>query len=471
LEGFPRLLSGNKNTKGENHPTKKTPLILAFVPIVVLAGMIIFLLSPYGQSLINIGIPLPQVTIEKVEFHDNQILAYIRNTGPMEVIISQADVNDRIQPAAIEPSNRITRLGEAKVMIPFPWIPGTPYEIGITTSDGTRFSKSIEAAALAPTPNANQALLFTSLGVYVGVIPVMIGLIWYPYIRRISVGKYSFFLSLTAGLLVFLGIDALLEVNEIVNENLAAVFNGQALSVLVTISSFIVLLYTSERLTQRAIEKAVLNKNNHSLASSSSVEELVKKPDKSATEKQEGEIYNKSAKVFSSSTQEVQIQMQRYQQLLKPLTISMMIAIGIGLHNFGEGLAIGAAILLGELALSTFLIVGFTLHNTTEGLAIVAPIAKIERSRRTMIRRLVMMGMIAGVPTIAGTWIGGFLYSPIAAVIFLSVGAGAIFQVVYSLISWISHHQKSGPSSSLSGHVIAGFITGLLIMYLTGLLV
>jgi zinc transporter ZupT len=389
----------------------------------------------------------------------------------MEVVVSQADVNDRIQSAAIEPSSKIPRLGEAKVVIPFPWIPGTPYEIGITTSDGTRFSKSVEAAALAPSPDANQALLFTSLGVYVGVIPVMIGLMWYPYIRRISVGKYSFFLSLTAGLLVFLGIDALLEVNEIVNQNLAAVFNGQALSVLVTISSFVILLYTSERLTQRAIERAVLNKNSHPLISSSA-KELVKKPEKSFTEKQEGEIYSKSAKVSSTSTQEVQIQMQRYQQLLKPLTISMMIAIGIGLHNFGEGLAIGAAMLLGEVALSTFLIVGFTLHNTTEGLAIVAPIAKIERSRRMMIRRLVMMGLIAGVPTIAGTWIGGFLYSPIAAVIFLSVGAGAIFQVVYSLISWISHHQKSGPSSSfLSGHVIAGFIAGLLIMYFTGLLV
>ena len=463
------MLGENKNTMGENHPTKKTPLILAFVPIVVLAGMIIFLLSPYGQSLINTGIPLPQVTIEKVEFHDNQILVSIRNTGPLEVVVSQADVNDRIQSAAIEPSSMIPRLAEAKVMIPFPWIPGTPYEIGITTSDGTRFSKSVEAAALAPSPDANQALLFTSLGVYVGVIPVMIGLMWYPYIRRISIGKYSFFLSLTAGLLVFLGIDALLEVNEIVNQNLAAVFNGQALSVLVTISSFIVLLYASERLTQRAIEKAVLNKNNHSLASSSSAEELGKS-EKSSTGRQGGEIYNKSAKT-SSSTQEVQIQLQRYQQLLKPLTISMMIAIGIGLHNFGEGLAIGAAMLLGEVALSTFLIVGFTLHNTTEGLAIVAPIAKIERSRRMMIRRLVMMGLIAGVPTIAGTWIGGFLYSPIAAVIFLSVGAGAIFQVVYSLVSWISHHQKSGQSSSLSGHVIGGFITGLLIMYLTGLLV
>jgi zinc transporter, ZIP family len=469
------MLNEDKNITDGNHRTKNSSLILAFVPIVVLAAMIIFLLNPYGQSLINTGIPLPQVTIEKIEFHENQILVTMRNTGPMEILVSQADVNDRIQPAAIEPSNEIPRLGEAKVTIPFPWTAGTPYEIGITTSDGTRFSKSVEAAALAPSPNANQALLFTSLGVYVGVIPVLIGLMWYPYIRRISIGKYSFFLSLTAGLLVFLGIDALLEVNEIVNENLAAVFNGQALSILVTISSFAILLYTSERLTQRAIEKSVLNKNNnnnHSL-SSPSVEELEKKLGKSTSEKLEAEIYSKSAKISSSSTQEVRMQMQRYQQLLKPLTISMMIAIGIGLHNFGEGLAIGAAILLGEVALSTFLIVGFTLHNTTEGLAIVAPIAKIERKRSMIIRRLVIMGLIAGVPTIAGTWIGGFLYSPIAAVIFLSVGAGAIFQVVYSLISWISHHQKSGSSStsSLSGHVIAGFIIGLLIMYLTGLLV
>lgn len=462
------MLNEDKETTAENKSTK-TPLILAFVPIIVLAGMIIFLLSPYGQSLINTGIPLPQITIEKVEFHDNQILAYIRNTGPLETVVSQADVNDRIQPAAIDPSDRLPRLGEARVMIPFPWIPGTPYEIGITTSDGTRFSKSVEAAALAPSPDASQALLFTSLGVYVGVIPVMIGLMWYPYIRRISVNKYSFFLSLTAGLLVFLGIDALLEVNEIVTQNLAAVFNGQALSVLVTISSFIVLLYTSERLTQRAIERAVLNKD-HSFSSSTSFTKGVAKLEKSSPEKQETEIYSKSAKV-SSSTQNVQIQLQKYQQLLKPLTISMMIAIGIGLHNFGEGLAIGAAMVLGEVALSTFLIVGFTLHNTTEGLAIVAPIAKTERGRRMMIRRLVTMGLIAGVPTIAGTWIGGFLYSPIAAVLFLSVGAGAIFQVVYSLISWISQHQKPKSASSLSGYVVAGFIAGLLIMYLTGLLV
>jgi zinc transporter ZupT len=448
--------------------SQKTSMILAFIPIVVLAGMLIFLLSPYGQSLINAGTPLPQVTIEKIEFHDNQILASIRNTGPLEIVVSQADVNDRIQSAAIEPSSRIPRLAEAKVTIPFPWIPGTPYELGITTSDGTRFSKSIEAATMSPRPDANQALLFTSLGIYVGVIPIMIGLLWYPYIRRISIAKYSFFLSLTAGLLVFLGIDALLEVNEIVIGNLASVFNGQALSVLVTISSFVVLLYTSERLTQRAIEKSIVSKG-HTLPSSSYVG-ASSKQEKPSTENQEGGIYSESAKV-SSSTREVQIQLQKYQQLLKPLTISMMIAIGIGLHNFGEGLAIGAAMLLGEVALSTFLIVGFTLHNTTEGLAIVAPIAKTEAKRSMMIRRLIMMGLIAGVPTIAGTWIGGFLYSPLAAVVFLSVGAGAIFQVVYSLITWISHHQKPESPPSISAPVVAGFITGLLIMYFTGLLI
>lgn len=442
--------------------------LLALVPIVILSAMIIFLLSPSGKSLLNTGIPLPEVTIEKIEFHNGQIVAFIRNTGPNEIDVSQADVNDRIQSAAIEPSSKIPRLNEAAVIIPFLWNSGEPYEIGITTSDGTRFSKTVEAAALAPTPNPEQALLFASLGIYVGVIPVMIGLLWYPYIRRLSVGKYGFFLSLTAGLLTFLGIDALLEGNEIVTENLAGAFNGQLLIILVAIASFLILMYTSERLTQRALEKSILSKNSNLSSSSSSSTISSRYEDKrmSRTHKEEIETIKSSA-----TSQELQIEVQKYKQLLRPLTISMMIAIGIGLHNFGEGLAIGAAMVLGEIALSTFLIVGFTLHNTTEGLAIVAPIAKSGRSRSTMIKRLVVMGLIAGTPTIVGTWIGGFLYSPLAAVIFLSVGAGAIFQVVYSLALWISNHQKPRTTSYFSGSVIAGFITGLLIMYLTGLFI
>lgn len=455
-----------KDKSTGNRFIRSRSVLLALVPIVILSAMIIFLLGPYGQSLLNTGIPLPEVTIEKIEFHNGQIVAFIRNTGPTEIDVSQADVNDRIQSAAIEPSSKIPRLNEAAVIIPFLWNPGEPYEIGITTSDGTRFSKTVEAAALAPTPNPEQALLFASLGIYVGVIPVMIGLLWYPYIRRLSVGKYGFFLSLTAGLLTFLGIDALLEGNEIVTENLAGAFNGQLLIILVTIASFLILMYTSERLTQRALEKSILSKNSNLSSSSSTISSRYEDKMMPRTHKEEIETIKSSA-----PSQELQVEVQKYRQLLRPLTISMMIAIGIGLHNFGEGLAIGAAMVLGEIALSTFLIVGFTLHNTTEGLAIVAPIAKSGRSRNTMIKRLVVMGLIAGTPTIVGTWIGGFLYSPLAAVIFLSVGAGAIFQVVYSLALWISNHQKPRSTSYFSGSVIAGFITGLLIMYLTGLFV
>ena len=326
------------------------------------------------------------------------------------------------------------RLTEAQVIIPFPWNPAEPYEVGITTSDGVRFSKNVEAAAQVLTPNVEQVLLFAIIGTYVGIIPIMIGLLWYPFIRRLNTNKYNFFLSLTAGLLVFLGIDAVLESNEIISENIAAIFNGQVLIVMVVIVSFLVLLYASETLTQRAAKKSVsANYSTSSLSSSAS-----------------------------------KTSQQQQQELIKPLAISLMIAIGIGLHNFGEGLAISAAVLLGKAALGTFLIVGFTLHNTTEGLAIVAPIAK---SGQVKIRKLIVMGFIAGAPTIAGAWIGGFVYSPLAAIIFLSVGAGAIFQVVYSIVSWISHTSSHNRKTLINTSTIAGFVIGMLIMYTTGLLI
>jgi zinc transporter ZupT len=141
-----------------------------------------------------------------------------------------------------------------------------------------------------------------------------------------------------------------------------------------------------------------------------------------------------------------------------------MIAVGIGLHNLGEGLAIGAAVAIGALALSKFLVIGFAMHNTTEGLAIVAPIAR-ERAR---IKHLLAMGLIAGAPTIAGTWIGGFTYMPVASIVFLAVGAGAIFQVVYSIFNWMKREKRGEITAPLN---IAGFIVGIAIMYLTGLLV
>ena len=261
--------------------------------------------------------------------------------------------------------------------------------------------------------------------------------------------KYKFFLSLTAGLLVFLGIDALVESNEIVAENIAGAFNGQVLIAMITIISFLTLLYVSEKLVERAKMKSNTNNSSKSNLQLSS-----------------------SSKTTTMGSQKQQQQKQQQQQLAKSFAIAMMIAIGIGLHNFGEGLAIGAAVLLGEVALSTFLIVGFTLHNTTEGLAIVAPMAK--SGGKVRIQKLIVMGLIAGVPTIVGAWIGGFLYSPIAAIIFLAIGAGAIFQVVLSITSWISSTNTTNESrrrAMLSTPMIIGFTVGMLIMYVTSLMI
>lgn len=434
---------------------RKRIVAAAFIPFIVLAVMIFLLFSPTFQTFINSGIPLPDVAIEKIEFRENpsQIVAFIRNAGPTEITIAQADVNDRIHAAAIEPGKTLSRLSDAKVIIPFFWNPAEPYEVGITTDDGTRFSKTIEAAALAPNPDSGQIIFFAVIGIYVGIIPVMIGLLWYPFIRSMSRNKYNFFLSLTAGLLVFLGIDALIESNELATDNVSSIFSGQMLIVIVTTISFIGLLYASEKLTQRAIKKSM------STAAAETTSTYIP--------------YSNSTATGSTQTKS-QIDQRETQELERPLAISLMIAIGIGLHNFGEGLAIGAAVLLGEIALSTFLIIGFTLHNTTEGLAIVAPLAK---SRRLMLRRLVLMGMIAGAPTIAGAWIGGFLYSPIATIIFLSIGAGAIFQVVYSIGSWVLRpvdnidNNQNKKIVKVNLFTIAGFAIGMVIMYVTGLLV
>ncbi|HEX6281713.1 MAG TPA: divalent cation transporter [Nitrososphaera sp.] len=416
---------------------------IALVPLAVLAAMIVFIFGP-GQQFLGAGTPLPEISIERIEFQGGgNIIAFIRNTGPIDVTVAQADVNDRILPAAIEPSKELPRLAEAKVIIPFPWNEGEPYEVGVTSSDGTRFSKSVNAAALAPAPDIEQAAFFGLIGTYVGVIPVLAGLLWLPFIKRLSLQKYRFFLSLTAGLLVFLGIDALVEGSEIATESVAGVFNGQILIVLVTILSFLALMYASSKLGERSKGRTAEEVDKLSAYDS---------------------IHTNQAKTLDQQQQQ-----HHHHLVVKPVAIAFMISIGIGLHNFGEGLAIGASVVLGEIALSTFLIVGFMIHNTTEGLAIVSPLAKTKVRR--MVGKMIIMGLIAGVPTIFGTWIGGFVYSPVAAIIFLSIGAGAIFQVVFLIYQGMAKAEAEKSKIMSDASIIAGFAAGMLIMYVTGLMI
>jgi zinc transporter ZupT len=148
------------------------------------------------------------------------------------------------------------------------------------------------------------------------------------------------------------------------------------------------------------------------------------------------------------------------------VALATLVAVGIGLHNLGEGLAIGTSFAFGELTLGTFLIVGFMIHNVTEGLGIAAPVAEARDARPSVVR-LGALALIAGAPAILGAWIGGYASNDVLAVVFFAAAAGAALEVVVEVGRFVA---RRAPGGLMSAHVVGGFLAGIVVMYVTGVL-
>ena len=397
-----------RDTSGTLSPTLRR-WAMALGPLVLLALLVAAFWIVDPTALFRAGFPaVEDLTIERVTLSSEPVGMTVRlvNGGADPVTIAQVMVDDAYWNHEIGPARTLSRLERASIWIPYPWVDGEAHEIVLITNTGVTFGTEVEVAVETPRPDGRFLGIFARLGIYVGVIPVGLGLLWYPFLRRLGRRWMNFFLSLTAGLLIFLGVDAVEEALKSASL-VPDAFQGVGLIVIGLIASMMVLVAVGQKTRSAGRDK--------------------------------GEAHGR-------------------------LVLAYMIAVGIGLHNLGEGLAIGAAYALGEIALGAFLVIGFTIHNTTEGLAIVAPAAK----DRLRLRQLVLMGAIAGLPTIVGAWIGGFTYLPALSVLFLAVGAGAIFQVVYELAKFMGRESSSQVGAFTT---LTGLIAGLLIMYVTGLLV
>ena len=373
-------------------------------PLVLLAALVTLFLrvGPIGVFRQSFP-PVEQLTVERIRLPEHGVMEVrVVNGGPEPVTVAQVMVDDANWVHRVNGSRTLQRLETRTITIPYPWVEGEPLTVALVSSTGLTFKGGVPVATLSPAVDARYLTTFALLGVYAGVIPVFIGLLWLPFVRAVNRRWIDFFLSLTMGLLVFLGVDALLEAAE-TSGLVPGAFQGSALVLLGLLGTPLILAALGHWRGGQRSERS-------------------------------------------------------------PLEVAALIALGIGLHNLGEGLAIGTSYATGEIALGTFLVIGFLLHNTTEGLGIITPLS----DQRPRLRSLILLGALAGVPTVIGAWIGGFTYSPLWTTLFFAIGAGAIATVVYELWRLFSRRAGGGLTAPLN---VTGFLLGMVIMYATGLLV
>jgi zinc transporter ZupT len=390
-------------------PTKRAPLwVLIGAPIALIGAAIAGFAVLGGPGLEERrGPAIEELAVERTVLHPGEVELTVRNTGPDDVQVAQVAVNDSYVAFTAEPEGKVGRLGEQKLSLDYPWQEGGAYTVSMLTSTGATIEHSIDVAVGTPEAGSGFYGLMSLLGVYVGVIPVILGMLFMPMLRRVSDDLVRLFMAVTIGLLGFLVIDGSLEGIEI-GQGSSGAFGGVELLFLGAGLAYLALTAVDRRL------KAGIERRRAAGAGA--------------------------------------------------FRLSLMVAIGIGLHNLGEGLAIGSAYAVGSLALGAFLVIGFAIHNTTEGVAIVAPLARADSPG---IPRLLGLGVIAGGPAILGAVIGAAAYNQELATFLIGVGVGAIIQVIGQLLPSIRdrHGQALYPLS------IAGLVVGAAILYATSLMV
>jgi ZIP family zinc transporter len=382
--------------------------LLGLVPLLLIGIAVLVFAALGGPGLEKRkGPPVEELNVERTVLRPGEIQLTVRNDGPDAVRIAQVAVNDSF---ANFDSNRngtrIGRLGSQKIKIDYPWIEGEAYNISLVTSTGATIEHEIPIAVKTPNADLGFYGLMALLGFYVGIIPITLGMLWLPFIRRVNERTMRVLLALTIGLLGFLVIDATLEGIDVANKA-PQTLGGPALVFLGGIVSYLALTAVSAHFRTRGARASARGVPGDQLA--------------------------------------------------------LLVAIAIGLHNLGEGLAIGSAYAVGALALGAFLVIGFALHNTTEGLAIVAPVA----GRPPALTRLALLGVVAGGPAVIGAWIGASAFNPSVAAFLLGTGAGAIVQVIQQLIPSI----RDRAGVALQPLSVGGILIGFAILYATSLLV
>jgi zinc transporter, ZIP family len=381
----------------------------ALVPLLLLTG-VVALFTAGGSSITGLlgesPPPADEFDIRRVEFHPGEIRIRVTNPQRDELTIGSVAVDDAVVPFEVDGPRTLDRLRSSVIVVQYDWVEDEPISVGVTSSTGIQTVEEIPAAVETPQASGRSVLGYALIGFLVGIVPVALGLLWLPSLRRAAPEWLAAFMALTAGLLAFLAVEALSEAFEL-QAALPSALGGAGLVLLGVALSYLSLTAVSSRLGRG------------------------------------------SARSGASPG----------------LALATLVAIGIGLHNMGEGLAIGSSFALGELALGTFFVVGFMIHNVTEGLGIAAPLSEGKRVSRL---RLVALVLVAGAPAILGAWLGGFVTSDLLGVVFFAAAAGAAFEVVVEVGRYVARKAPGGLSSP---YVLGGFLAGVTVMYVTGLLV